>query len=712
MYKSKKIKKLKKSNKSKKSKKSNKTKKGGIGELLQQTPVLPIFNSRSLSLKQPYLQKNQSFNSRALSLKQHPSTVPNMIIPVNQRDYPQDASLHKFTIFSDINPWKSRIYYKFKNITGKYLKGQYDPETTFFNRKYTNERFKNLSMDEKWVSQYTVRMLKHPTLARIYDRPDEHYEDPRVQYIFQTYKIFDYNSSNQSTLLKFSENIDPTGIIYPCLFYDGITHHVDDLDKVYNLSPRKNSCRQFTSLYNYYLNQQQLLKYSNFHKDDILKPECISPLEYFKSSNTLGLFGLNFDSSFLTSPYYKSGIPEDNDIVHDQTRNLMEESHRSNPLYNSIYNSLKLYELIDLPIIDVTFAMGCAINMLNFLGWFQWRNFRKLDTHHQYYDMATSEQLVMRKFKQMLWDKDKIPSDKQMLLYAQKQLDDTEKKYKSEPILKDIELTSLQQQNIKDSHINYLKMIVYGQEKIYNLSKVAKQKYTGILDEDVSILSEQDIQNISNPNMFRGINISEIIQILKNYIYYNDSITNHQIDYSELDNSEFPLGQTISNIGMVTPFEFAFDTLDGIYFIMNCIHNELLEGQYIVIRFNSNNDTDRGDRQLFKWLNRMAHVMLIIKIDNSLFLLSISPYKSLTKITTLTLHWLWFRYRAIQIMSKLTPEQLDPNMFKDVDGVKYVKGFDYETINGLSDDIKRGLGPIFMQNRKKDPDDPTKFKHY
>lgn len=621
--------------------------------------------------------------------------VPPMIIPVNIKDYPPDHLSHKFTIFSDKNPWKSRTYSKFKNINKH---GEFDSETTFFNRKYTQNRgFKSVVCDEKWVSQYSIRIRRHPTMSRIYDRRLETppYFDPRVTYVFQTYKLFDFNGEyNVPTFLNFSENT--SGKILSCISTNSF-----NIDHIYNLDDI--NCRFITSLYNYYLHQQQFLKYNSSYRDDELKPECVTPLEYFNSSYKIGIVGLDFDISFTTNPYYVSENPDPTYI--NELRNKIEESHRTNPLYNSLYHKLTEYEFIDLPICPVEHDIGCAINMMHFLGWFEWRNFSNVDREHHHYEFATSDQLVMLKFKKMLWDI--IPSDKQMLLYAQKNLYDIREKYKKEKNISGIDLRPYEQDIIRIAHKQYLEMIVEGQQKIYQDSQLAQKKYSGFIEKNVDILEDDIIQQLNNPNLDRGIDISYIIYILKNYLSYNS--TEYTLDPTIFQGIQpkLPITQLLSFIGNVTPIEFSFDSLDGIYQIMNYIYNDLKNNQYTLVRFTLENESSKTSESDYVWINRSAHVMSIIKLDDNLFLLSVSPYKSLTKITTLTLHWLWFMFRGIQIISTSTSEQLDTSIFKDVDGIPYLKGLDDTTIHGLSPQIKVGLGQIFLDNRTS-----KKFKHY
>lgn len=435
------------------------------------------------------------------------------------------------------------------------------------------------------------------------------------------------------------------------------------------------------------------------------------------SSFKIGLVGLSFDSIFFNSPYYIQEQPE----PFKELQNNYEEDHRTNPLYNCIYHLLQDYELVDIPLKNVEHSVGCAINMMHFLGWFHWRNFSKLDVERQYYEYATADQLVLRKFKEMLFKV--IPTDKQLLLYSRGQFKFRRDKYgaddpdnptqlnslitdQKDKIKGDELLSQYERRLIREKHLKYLKLIVDSQQKMFDNSTIAKKIYTGKDEQDLSKLTKEDQNNIKSQDLYRGINISSIIFLLKCYQEFNQESTS--IDF--IEPSELSMTQSIPTIGNVTPIEFAFDTIDGIYQIINSIHYELLDNQYTLVRFTIRNQSFRDiekDNTDYKWLNRSAHVLLIIKIDNQLFLLSISPYKSLTKVTTLTLHWLWFLYRGIQIISTKTTEELDPSMFKDVDGVPYLKGFDDLTIDGLSDNIKRGLGQIFLDNRKS-----KHFKHY
>lgn len=138
---------------------------------------------------------------------------------------------HKFKIFSDINPWKKRTNYKIKNI----IVGEYDTESTFFNRKYTsNYMTSTILMYEKWVSQYTVRITLHPTLKRIY--VDKGIVDMRVPFVFQTYKFFNYDSSNTPTLLQFKEIMNSN--FSNCLFKEDQQYFRSNLDELYNLDIR------------------------------------------------------------------------------------------------------------------------------------------------------------------------------------------------------------------------------------------------------------------------------------------------------------------------------------------------------------------------------------------------------------------------------------------------------------------------------------------
>ncbi len=606
---------------------------------------------------------------------------------------------HKFQIFSDTNPWKKRTNYKIKNI----ITGEYDTETAFFNRKYTaNNMTSTVLMYEKWVSQYTVSVVLHPTLKRIYG-------DTRVPYVFQTYKFFNFDESNTPTLLQFKEISTNK-----CIFKQDQSYN---LDEIYNTTIGGSNCRSITSLYNYYLNQQKFLIYDKDTHDDKLLPEYVVPLEYMNPSFTIGLVGLSFDPIFLTSQYYVQGQPE----PFKELQNNYEEEHRTNPLYNCIYHLLHEYESVDIPVRSVEHKVGCAINMMHFLGWFHWRNFSKLDEQRQHYEYATADQLVLYKFKQMLFNE--IPTDKQLLLFSIYQFefrrnkygaDDPSKPLKINPSITDQTdkipgdevLSQYERRLIRKNHLKYLKLIVDSQQKIFDNGINAKYIYTGKKEEDLSTLEEKDKTNIRQQYLSRGIDISSILFTLKCYYEFNQESTT--IDY--IEPHELPLTQTIPTIGNVTPIEFAFDTLDGIYQIMNSIHHELLDNQYTLVRFTSKNESFRdinkpNETSYYDWLNRSAHILVLIKIDNHLFLLSISPYKSLTKVTTLTLHWLWVLYRGIQILSTTTREQLDPSMFKDVNGIPYLKGFD--NIDSLSDPIKRGLGKIFIDNRTS-----KKYVHY
>ncbi len=703
-----------------------------------------VFNSRALALKEPVIKKTvtypfdipEQFKDKLSWVFDQPYSIDKKkimtTIPVHILDYPmydeerqeliklnksmvtildllnikhkikQPNKLylidHKFQIFSDTNPWKKRTNYKIKNI----ITGEYDTESAFFNRKYTaNNMTSTVLMYEKWVSQYTVHVDLHPTLKRIYG-------DTRVPYVFQTYKFFNFDQSNRPTLLQFKEISTNK-----CIFKQDQPYH---LDEIYNTNIPGSNCRFITSLYNYYLNQQKFLRYDTHTHDDKLLPEYVVPLEYINPSFTIGLVGLSFDPIFLTSQYYVQGQPE----PFKELQNNYEEEHRTNPLYNCIYHLLQEYESVDIPIRNVEHAVGCAINMMHFLGWFHWRNFSKLDERREHYEYATADQLVLYLFKKMLFKE--IPTDKQLLLHSISQFeirrdkygaDDPSQPLKINPSITDQKdkipgdevLSQYERRLIRNRHLKYLKLIVDSQQKIFEDGLNAKYIYTGKNEEDNSTLEEKDKTNIRGQYLSRGINISRILFLLKCYQEFNQDSTT--IDYNEPP--ELPMTQSIPTIGNVTPIEFAFDTLDGIYQIMNSIHHELIDNQYTLVRFTSKNESFKNDKEKlwtpYQWLNRSAHVLILIKIDNHLFLLSISPYKSLTKVTTLTLHWLWFLYRGIQIMSTTTREQLDPSMFKDVDGVPYLKGFD--DINGLSPEIKRGLGEIFLDNRTS-----KKYVHY